>query len=256
MNSKVSIYRDVLRACCSGDWRRDPPASRPDFDPDNKRTYEDTGLKRCGASIVRVKNHMMAAKLLAEGPNPKRNVLREPHRNVVILWGQSQLCLSSMRPRQPQPSDLTMIYPGVFILFTEYVEGETIAALARSLGGVEEDGARSITRQILSGVEHIHRQGLIHHDIKGENILISSTGCVKIADAGMTRIDVSDARVLASPFLAPEVYMTVDFDCAIDIWSVGAVIVELLTGRHPWADASVAFLLLKVMPLLSAQNIT
>ncbi|KAK7020795.1 kinase-like domain-containing protein [Favolaschia claudopus] len=138
-----------------------------------------------------------------------------------------------------------MIYPGVFILFTEYVEGETIAALARSLGGVEEDGARSITRQILSGVEHIHRQGLIHHDIKGENILISSTGCVKIADAGMTRIDVSDARVLASPFLAPEVYMTVDFDCAIDIWSVGAVIVELLTGRHPWADASVAFLLLK-----------
>ncbi|KAK7021004.1 Map4k2 protein, partial [Favolaschia claudopus] len=72
-------------------------------------------------------------------------------------------------------------------IFMEFVGGGTITNLARALGGVSEKEASAIIFQVLLGLEHLHDQKVIHRDIKGQNILISLTGCVKITDMGVSR---------------------------------------------------------------------
>lgn len=85
----------------------------------------------------------------------------------------------------------------------------------------------------------MHDQGVIHRDIKGSNILATKEGSVKLADFGVaTRVGpLKDSSVVGSPYwMAPEVIDQSGATTASDIWSVGAVVIELLSGRPPYAE--------------------
>ncbi|KAJ4469388.1 hypothetical protein C8J55DRAFT_564466 [Lentinula edodes] len=131
-------------------------------------------------------------------------------------------------------------------IFLEYVPGGSVTALLRNYGAFEETLVSNFTRQISLGLSYLHERGIIHRDIKGANILVDNKGGVKISDFGISKkVDVqalTGARVhrpslQGSVFwMAPEVVKQSAHTQKADIWSVGCLVVEMLTGEHPWAQ--------------------
>lgn len=161
------------------------------------------------------------------------------HRNVVSYLG-------SLRTR----SHLYIVM--------ELVENGSIAALIKSnkFGAFSESLAAIYIGQVLEGLAYLHDQGVVHRDIKGANILINKDGIVKLADFGVAaRLDNSsksngpdkiseeenapcdDAQPAGTPYwMAPEVVELKAVTTASDIWSVGCLAIELLTGHPPYFD--------------------
>ena len=140
---------------------------------------------------------------------------------------------------------------GVPYIVMEYVEGETLAQRMRQTGPLSPDRAVAILLQVCAGLEHAHASGLIHRDIKPQNLLVRHDGVVKIADFGIART--LQATQLTQPgtvlgtaaYLAPEQAAGQPVTAAADIYSLGAVAYELLTGRTPYEFESLADLAVK-----------
>mmetsp|Transcript_5138 Transcript_5138/g.12465 ORF Transcript_5138/g.12465 Transcript_5138/m.12465 type:complete len:634 (+) Transcript_5138:205-2106(+) len=128
------------------------------------------------------------------------------------------------------------------LVFMEYVPGGSIAKLLKRFGRFSERVVRVYTRQILSGVECLHRHGIMHRDIKGANILVDKNGTCKVSDFGAAR-SLRQIRAVEGPpslrgtpyWMAPEVIMQTGHGRQADIWSVGCTVLEMLTGRPPWS---------------------
>ncbi|KIK57786.1 hypothetical protein GYMLUDRAFT_246768 [Collybiopsis luxurians FD-317 M1] len=131
-------------------------------------------------------------------------------------------------------------------IFLEYVPGGSVTALLRNYGAFEETLVSNFTRQICQGLSYLHERGIIHRDIKGANILVDNKGGVKISDFGISKkVDVQALTggrthrpsLQGSVFwMAPEVVKQSAHTQKADIWSVGCLVVEMLTGEHPWAQ--------------------
>jgi len=125
-----------------------------------------------------------------------------------------------------------------------YVPGGSIHALLTKFGGFDEKLIRVYIRQVLSGLRYLHANGLIHRDIKGANILVDTTGVVKLADFGMASkilagvnhtTNGGKVEMAGTPYwMAPEVIKRLSFGKAADIWSVGCTIIEMATAKPPW----------------------
>lgn len=119
---------------------------------------------------------------------------------------------------------------------------------------------RNFVRQILQGLNYLHEREIIHRDIKGGNILVDNKGGIKISDFGISKkVEdnlLSGARVnrpslQGSVFwMAPEVVKQTSYTLKADIWSVGCLVVEMLTGEHPWAQLTQMQAIFKVRDLL------
>lgn len=132
---------------------------------------------------------------------------------------------------------------GMLDVFMEYVPGGSIAAILATFGSLEEPVVRQYTRQILLGLEFLHRHDIVHRDIKGGNILVDASGVCKLADFG-TSTSIADLMQSKShpsiqgtvAFMAPEVVRRELQDCKVDIWSVGCTVLEMITGVPPWSE--------------------
>jgi serine/threonine-protein kinase len=124
----------------------------------------------------------------------------------------------------------------------ELVDGETLAERGR----VPPDEARALTLQAARGLAHAHEAGLIHRDIKPGNLLVRVDGTIKIADFGIARAAETTALTQAgtvlgtAAYLAPEQALGEEVTPAADVYSLGAVLYELLTGRPPFEFDSLA----------------
>lgn len=121
----------------------------------------------------------------------------------------------------------------------EYIEGKTLAQHLAQEVHYDVREAGEIIRQLLDGLGHAHVQNVIHRDVKPSNILINSDGRIKISDFGIARIEASDLTqagdVLGTPhYMAPEQFLGGDVDALADLYSVGVISYELLTGRKPF----------------------
>lgn len=148
-------------------------------------------------------------------------------------------------------------------IFLEYIPGGSIAKMLVDYGSLNEALVANFVRQILVGLTYLHGRGIIHRDIKGANILVDNHGSVKISDFGISK-RVQDSKSLlaaAAPsgagqsgdrraggpafathrvslqgsvfWMAPEVVRQTAYTRKADIWSLGCLIVEMLTGVHP-----------------------
>ncbi|SJX64527.1 MAPKK kinase Kpp4 [Sporisorium reilianum f. sp. reilianum] len=143
-------------------------------------------------------------------------------------------------------------------IFLEYVPGGSIVALLRNYGAFEEPLVRNFVRQILKGLSFLHNRGIMHRDIKGANILVDNKGGIKISDFGISKKVESDLVLATNKggaaggvaggaahrpslqgsvfWMAPEVVKQTSYTIKADIWSLGCLVVEMISGTHPWAE--------------------
>jgi len=123
----------------------------------------------------------------------------------------------------------------------EYVENGSLADIVSRFGPFSENLCAVYISQVLKGLRYLHKQGVIHRDIKGANILTTKDGQVKLADFGIavrkSQEGKDDVEVIGTPYwMAPEIIQMSGLTTACDIWSVGCTVIELLQGQPPYFD--------------------
>ena len=129
---------------------------------------------------------------------------------------------------------------GMRYLVIEYVRGRTLKEIIEENARLPEPVAAQIAIRILSALQHAHNNGIIHRDIKPQNVLINAEGLVKVADFGIARVAGSntlskgDSVMGSVHYFSPEQARGEDVTAASDIYSVGVVMYEMLTGKVPF----------------------
>ncbi|XP_026029827.1 serine/threonine-protein kinase ULK1 isoform X3 [Astatotilapia calliptera] len=136
-------------------------------------------------------------------------------------------------------------------LVMEYCNGGDLADYLHSKGTLSEDTIRVFLQQIAGAMRVLQSKGIIHRDLKPQNILLSyppgckshsNNTCIKIADFGFARYlqnNMMAATLCGSPmYMAPEVIMSQNYDAKADLWSIGTIVFQCLTGKAPFQASS------------------
>lgn len=129
---------------------------------------------------------------------------------------------------------------GTAFLVMELVEGGSLRELLRERGPMPPHAVVAVADPVLGALGTAHRAGLVHRDVKPENVLISDAGEVKVADFGLVRAvaeaGVTSASVIlgTAAYLSPEQVESTTADARSDVYSMGVMIFEMLTGRTPF----------------------
>jgi hypothetical protein len=129
-----------------------------------------------------------------------------------------------------------------FCVYLEYLPGGSVSSIHQRLGALPDPVVRRYMRQVVKGIAYLHSHNILHRDIKGANLLVSRDGTVKLSDFGCSKKyedPVNQSEMLTSvrgslPWMAPEVLKQSGYGRKADIWSIGCLALEMLTGRQPW----------------------
>jgi serine/threonine-protein kinase len=129
---------------------------------------------------------------------------------------------------------------GIYYMVMEYVRGQSAREVLNAEGVLAPAQAADVLLPTLAALDHAHRQGIVHRDTKPENIMITREGIVKVADFGLARA-YADAQITEAgtvtgtvQYLAPEQLQGEPADPRTDLYALGVVAYELLTGRLPF----------------------
>ena len=130
---------------------------------------------------------------------------------------------------------------GVYFMVMEFVHGQSLREVLNAEGLLAPAQATEVLLPVLSALQHAHRQGIVHRDVKPENIMLTRDGAVKVADFGLARA-YADAQITQAgnvtgtvQYLAPEQLQGEPADPRTDLYSLGIVAYEMLTGRIPFS---------------------
>src|SRR5712664_2773155 len=125
---------------------------------------------------------------------------------------------------------------GVPFLTMEYVDGEDLGSLIRRIGRLSSDKAIEIARQICAGLAAAHERGVIHRDLKPTNLMLDGAGKIRITDFGLASIAASienaDVKAGTPAYMAPEQLEGKEVTSKSDLYSLGLVLYEILTGKR------------------------
>ena len=152
-------------------------------------------------------------------------------------------------------------WDGTYYIAMELVVGRTLKDIVREKGPAPPEAAVDVTLQILRAARYAHKHGIVHRDIKPHNVLIDEDGRVRVADFGIARAGTSDITETGSvmgtaQYLSPEQAQGRPVDARADLYAIGIVLYELLTGQVPFdADSPVTVALKQVseMPVPPAE---
>ncbi|KLO16774.1 kinase-like protein [Schizopora paradoxa] len=202
------------------------------------RTGELFALKRAELPLM---HHDSRQAIVIDAMRRESGILKTvSHENIVKYIGQTE----------------TSEHVHIFL---EYVPGGNMADTLKRHGKFADQAIRSFTGQILSALEHIHDRGVIHCELKSDNILIDPSGVCKLCDFGNARritslTEPTSNTSASSPYasspswqmaiwVAPEIMRAAKnsehyvYDCKADIWGLGCVVLEMVAGKQPWGDA-------------------
>ena len=135
----------------------------------------------------------------------------------------------------------------------EYIEGITLKEYIEKRGIIDWNEALFFTIQILRALQHAHDKGIVHRDVKPQNIMLLENGTIKVADFGIARFSHSETRTVTEKALGSVHYMSPEqakgelTDEKADIYSVGVVLYEMLTGKLPFdGDTAVSVALMQI----------
>ncbi len=163
-----------------------------------------------------------------------RSVARLQHPNVITIFELGEV-------------------EGMPFIAMEFLDGLNLAdAVAR--GRVASLRERlEVVVQLCDGLAYAHRRGVIHRDVKPSNAIVGGDGTVKLVDFGIARFEgstfaTSSGELLGTPhYMAPEQFEGKPVDHRVDIWAVGVMLYELVTGRRPYDASTVASLIFRIV---------
>jgi eukaryotic-like serine/threonine-protein kinase len=178
----------------------------------------------------------MDSSMLERFKQELRLARRITHRNVVRTYDLGEV-------------------DGVYYITMEYVHGTTVAALIREAGRLAVPATLTIGKQLCRALEVAHEEGIIHRDIKPQNLLVDPAGFLKVMDFGIARL--AEARsepgkaglttagvLIGTPqYMAPEQLLGETVDARTDLYAAGAVLFECLTSRTVYEGPSVMALM-------------
>lgn len=139
---------------------------------------------------------------------------------------------------------------GIYYMVMEYINGPSLKTLIEQKGGLSERQALEYAIQVCSALAAAHKKGIVHRDIKPQNILINSDGLVKVTDFGIAKSITSgeehESQVIGSVYyISPEQAKGERIDGRSDIYSLGIVLYEMLTGTRPFSGDKTVSIALK-----------
>jgi eukaryotic-like serine/threonine-protein kinase len=141
-------------------------------------------------------------------------------------------------------------FDGTYWIAMEYLEGRSLKRLIQDEGPLAPERAVDLTIQILRAARFAHRRGIIHRDLKPHNVIVDDEGRAKVTDFGIARAGASDMTQTGSimgtaQYLSPEQAQGHAVSAQSDIYSVGIILYEMLTGRVPFEGESAVTIALK-----------
>jgi len=185
----------------------------------DKRLDRQVALKVMHAELAR--DEEFVSRFIGEA----KSVARLSHPNVVAVFDQG--------------SDGQYLY-----LAMEYVPGRTLRSLLRERGAFPPDAALAIMDPILSGLAAAHQAGIVHRDVKPENVLLTADGRLKVVDFGLAQAQAATGHTREGlligtvAYIAPEQVTGHVTDFRTDVYAAGIVAFELLTGHQPYSAES------------------
>jgi tetratricopeptide (TPR) repeat protein len=212
-------------------------------------------LSRIGSGAM---GHVYEAEDVDTGKRVALKVLHRSHQKELaarfLREGKTLALLS--HPNIVQLADMGQLDDGALFLATELIPSGSLRALMDK-GPLDQRRALSIIRQLLDALTAAHELGVVHRDIKPENVMISDRDVVKVLDFGVAKLladtvaGLGEANLTSIGFsifgsalyIAPESVTGQPVDARIDLYSAGAMLFEMLTGRPPFNDEDPAVIL-------------
>jgi serine/threonine-protein kinase len=139
-------------------------------------------------------------------------------------------------------------FEGTYYIAMQYVEGHTLKQLIDV--GLSPEQAVPLIRQVLEAARFAHRHGIVHRDLKPQNVIVNAEGVAAVTDFGIARAGVSEitqtGSVMGTPhYLSPEQAQGMDTTAVSDLYSIGVILYEALTGRVPFEGESAVAVAMK-----------
>jgi len=203
------------------------------------------GMARVYKAFDNQENRMVAIKILKEEflsndeflrrfKNESKAIAMLSHPNIVNVYDVSF-------------GDL------IQYIVMEYIEGITLKEYIENQGSLCWKDAVHFAMQILKGLQHAHDKGIVHRDVKPQNIMVLADGTIKVTDFGIARFSRSDQRTITDKaigsvhYISPEQARGEKTDEKADIYSVGVMLYEMLTGKLPFqAESAVSVAIMQL----------
>src|SRR5262245_34837361 len=201
----------------------------------------------------------MGRVFLAESEGGARVAIKVVHPHLLERPGYRERSLAEgdMGRRRVHPNVVRTLDAGTVLkdgkpidyLAMEFVEGRTLRALLDDLWRAPEPLCRHVGREIAKGLEAVHAAGILHRDLRPENVLITKDHAVKVMDLGVARLVEESARLSQSgmfvgsiAYAAPEQIRGDEhaIDHRVDLYALGMLLYELGCGRHPFPETEIA----------------
>ncbi|XP_050272971.1 uncharacterized protein LOC126716067 [Quercus robur] len=212
-----------------GQWQKGRLIGRGTFGGVYLAMNRETGALCAMKEVDLIPDDPKSAECLRQSEQEIKILCQLKHPNIVQYYGSE-------------------IIDDHFYIYLEYVHpGSVNKYVQEHFGAMTESVVRNFTRHILSGLAYLHSTKTIHRDIKGANLLVDASGVVKLANIGVAKHLTVQSYNLSlkgsTHWMAPEVMRAAlnldvnpDLTLAVDIWSLGCTIIEMLNGKPPWSD--------------------